>query len=137
MKEEDSTDKIFAVVPPAPEYNPVKQAITRAEELGEKPIATALGFFATMPSSTTIIANPVLYHQPVDCNGTTITLDIRSFPIRGVIPEADIVRGSAGPIDVIFTGLFSGTGEKLDTSYSREKFAGFIDQKFFESLGTR
>ena len=130
-------DTTFALLPPAPAHNPVKQATARANELGEKSIATTLGYFATMPASTGIIANPVLYHQPVDCNGTTITLDIRSFTIRGVIPEADIVRGSAGPIDVIFTGLFSGTGEQLDPSYSREKFAGFIDHKFFESLGTR
>ena len=33
--EEDSIDKIFAVVPPAPDHNPVKQAVARAEELGE------------------------------------------------------------------------------------------------------
>jgi len=130
-------DTTFALLPPAPAHNPVKQAIARANELGEKPIATTLGYFATMPASTGIIANPVLYQQSVDCNGTTITLDIRSFTIRGVIPEADIVRGTAGPIDVIFTGLFSGAGEQLDPGYSKEKFAAFIDHKFFESLGTR
>src|ERR1051325_10544145 len=107
--EEDSIDKIFAVVPPAPDFNPVKQAIARAEELGEKSIATTLGYFATMPASTGIIANPVLHHTPVDCNGTTITLDIRSFAIRGSVHESDIVSGKEGPIDVIFTGLF---GEK-------------------------
>ncbi len=100
-------DTIFSVLPPAPDYNPVKQATARAEELGEKSIATTLGYFATMPSSTDIIANPVLYHTPVDCNGTKITLDIRSFTIRGIVPEADILRGKAGPIDVIFTGLFA------------------------------
>src|ERR1044072_3291594 len=121
--EEDSIDKIFAVVPPAPDFNPVKQAVARAEELGEKQIATTLGYFATMPASTGIIANPVLYHQPVDCNGTTITLDIRSFTIRGVIPEADIVRGNAGPVDVIFTGLFSGAAEQVETSGGKEKLA--------------
>jgi len=130
-------DTTFALLPPAPAHNPVKQAIARANELGEKSIATTLGYFATMPASTGIIANPVLYHQPVDCNGTTITLDIRSFTIRGVIPEADIVRGNAGPIDVIFTGLFSGAGEALDPSYGHDKLAAFIDHKFFESLGTR
>src|SRR5215207_960350 len=108
--EEDSTDKIFAVVPPPPDYNPVKQAIARAEELGEKPIATTLGYFSTMPASTGIIANPVLHHTPVDCNGTTITLDIRSFTIRGTVHESDIVRGDVGPMDVIFTGLFGETG---------------------------
>ena len=47
--EEDSTDKIFAVNPPPPDFNPVKQAVARAEELGEKQIATALGYFSTMP----------------------------------------------------------------------------------------
>src|SRR5688572_31359291 len=80
-----SMDSTFALLPPAPAHNPVKQATARANELGEKSIATTLGYFATMPASTGIIANPVLYHQPVDCNGTTITLDIRSFTIRGVI----------------------------------------------------
>jgi citrate synthase len=130
-------DTTFALLPPAPAHNPVKQAIERANELGEKSIATTLGYFATMPASTGIIANPVLYHQPVDCNGTTITLDIRSFTIRGVIPEADIVRGVAGPMDVIFVGLFSGAGEPLDSTYTKEKLAAFIDHKFFESLGTR
>jgi hypothetical protein len=130
-------DTTFALLPLAPAYNPVKQASARANELGEKQIATTLGYFATMPASTGIIANPVLYQQPVDCNGTTITLDIRSFTIRGVIPEADIVRGAAGPMDVIFAGLFSGAGEQLDSTYGKEKLAAFIDHKFFESLGTR
>ena len=67
-------DTTFALLPPAPAHNPVKQATARANELGEKQIATTLGYFATMPASTGIIANPVLYHTPVDCNGTTITL---------------------------------------------------------------
>src|SRR6187431_1347049 len=105
--EEDSSDKIFAMVPPPPDFNPVKQAVAKAEELGEKQIATTLGYFATMPASTGIIANPVLHHTPVDCNGATITLDIRSFTIRGTVPESDIVAGRVGPIDVIYTGLFS------------------------------
>src|ERR1044072_1762944 len=105
-----SMDTIFSVLPPAPDYNPVKQAIARANELGEKSIATTLGYFATMPSSTDIIANPVLYHTPVDCNGTEITLDIRSFTIRGTVPESDIVSGKVRPIDVIFNGLFGESG---------------------------
>jgi hypothetical protein len=126
---EASTDKTFAVNPPAPEYNPVKQAIARAEELGEKSIATTLGYFSTMPASTGIIANPVLHHTPVDCNGTTITLDIRSFTIRGTVPESDIVRGKIGPVDVIYTGLFGDTGPSND-------LAAFIDRKFFQSLAT-
>src|SRR5947199_357249 len=43
MVEEDLTHNTFSMVPPAPEYNPVKQGIARAEELGEKAIATTLG----------------------------------------------------------------------------------------------
>jgi hypothetical protein len=128
--EEATTDKTFSVIPAAPEYNPVKQAIARAEELGEKTIATTLGYFATMPSSTAIIANPVLHHTPVDCNGTKITLDIRSFAIRGTVHESDIVRGELGPMDVIFTGLFGETG-------SSEDLAAFVDEKFFQSLGIK
>ncbi|HKR15240.1 MAG TPA: citrate/2-methylcitrate synthase [Pyrinomonadaceae bacterium] len=131
-------DTTFAVLPPAPAFNPVKQGIARANELGEKSIATTLGYFATMPASTGIIANPVLYHAPVDCNGTEITLDIRSYTIRGVIPEAEIVRGNAGPIDVIFAGLFSGAGEQVEAAATgKDKLAALIDQKYFESLGTR
>src|SRR5215217_6847651 len=126
--EEDLTHNTFSVVPPAPEYNPVKQAVARADELGEKQIATTLGYFATMPASTGIIANPVLHHTPVNCNGTTITLDIRSFTIRGTVPESDIVRGKVGPMEVIFTGLFGQTGPTAE-------LASFIDQKFFQSLG--
>lgn len=126
--EEDSTDKIFAVNPSPPDFNPVKQAVARAEELGEKQIATALGYFSTMPASTGIIANPVLHHTPVDCNGTTITLDIRSFTIRGTVPESEIVAGKVGPIDVIHTGLFGTSGG--DT----KELAAFIDQKYFQSL---
>jgi hypothetical protein len=126
--EEDSIDKIFAVVPPAPEHNPVKQATARANELGEKQISTTLGYFATMPASTGIIANPVLHHTPVDCNGTTITLDIRSFTISGTVPESDIVAGKVGPMNVIFTGLFGQPG-------ATENLAAFVDQKYFESFG--
>lgn len=135
---EASMDETFAVLPPAPQHNPVKQAIARADELGEKAISTTLGYFATMPASTGIIANPVLYHTPVDCNGATITLDIRSFTIRGLIPEADIVRGEAGPIAVIFTGLFGEAPEAPEGSAAgQEHLAAFIDQEFFSSLGTR
>ena len=129
-------DTTFALLPPAPAHNPVKQAIARANELGEKSIATTLGYFATMPASTGIIANPVLYHQPVDCNGTTITLDIRSFTIRGVIPEADIVNGTVGPMDVIFAGLFSGARESAEPA-GKEKLAALIDKQFFDSRGAR
>src|SRR6185437_8867516 len=119
--------KIFAVIPPPPDYNPVKQAVARAEELGEKQIATALGYFSTMPASTGIIANPLVCGAAPDCNGTTITLDIRSFTIRGTVPESDIVAGKIGPIDVIYTGLFAAAGDT-------KELAAFIDQKYFQSF---
>ena len=122
-------DTTFSVLPPAPDYNPVKQAIARADELGEKSIATTLGYFSTMPSSTDIIANPVLYHTPVDCNGTQITLDIRSFTIRGIIPEADILTGKAGPIDVIFAGLFA---DAPGSAAGKETLDRYVNDKFFE-----
>jgi hypothetical protein len=124
-------DTIFTVLPAPPDYNPVKQATARAEELGEKSIATTLGYFATMPSSTDIIANPVLYHTPVDCNGARITLDIRSFTIRGIVPEADILRGKAGPVDVIFTGLF---GDAAGSAAGKETIAALINDQFFEPI---
>jgi hypothetical protein len=78
-----------------------------------------------------------LHHSPVDCNGTTITLDIRSFTIRGTIPEADIVRGNAGPIDVISPASSVERPDSVDASSGKAKLAALIDQKFFDCLGTR
>ncbi len=80
-----ASQNVIPELPPAPEDNPVAQAVKRANELNEKEIATTLGYFATMPASTAIIANPVLHHVAVESNGTQITLDIRSFTIRGVL----------------------------------------------------
>ncbi|MEP6741356.1 MAG: citrate/2-methylcitrate synthase [bacterium] len=122
--------RIFSVVPPPPKFNPVREAIERANELSEKQIATTLGYFATMPASTAIIANPVLHQTPVDCNGTTITLEIRSFTIRGIVQEAEIVEGKAGPLDVIFAGLFGQRPDALDES-AKQELAALIDEKFF------
>jgi hypothetical protein len=56
-------DTTFALLPPAPAFNPVKQAVARANELGEKSIATTLGYFATMPASTGIIATARRSHS--------------------------------------------------------------------------
>jgi citrate synthase len=123
-------DEIFAETPRAPDYNPVGDAIKRANELGEKQIAAVLGYFASMPQSTAIIANPVLHHTPVDCNGTEITLDIRSFTIRGLLPEAEIVRGQASPFKIIFTGLF----DRLPSGEDEKLLAAVIDRQFFVSL---
>lgn len=134
--ESGAVRRLFSELPPAPKFNPTGQAIERAKELGEQKIATALAAFATMPQSTSIIANPVLHHTEVACNGTQVRLDIRSFTIRGIVPEAEIVNGKAGPLDVIFVGLL-GREPRGDEGGSNERttLAAFVDQGFFGSLG--
>lgn len=125
------TQNVFSELPPAPDYNPVAQAIKRAKELGEKEMATALGYFTTMPASTSIIANPVLHHVSVESNGTQITLDIRSFTIRGVLSEADIVKGKVTPAAIIFTGLFG----RVPSPNEESAFMSLLDQNFFVCVG--
>ncbi|HEX8775205.1 MAG TPA: citrate/2-methylcitrate synthase [Pyrinomonadaceae bacterium] len=135
--EEGAVERLFSELPTAPKYNPTGQAIERAKELGEQKIVTALSSFSTMPQSTSIIANPVLHHTQVDCNGTRVTLDIRSFTIRGIVPEADIVNGKAGPLEVIFVGLLGREPRAVDGDSTEEAtLAALIDQTFFSSLGT-
>ena len=126
------SQNVFSELPPAPEYNPVAQATKRAKELGEKEVATALGYFATMPASTSIIANPVLHHVEVQSDGAQITLDIRSFTIRGVLSEADIVKGEATPAAVIFTGLFG----RVPSPNEESLFMSMLDQNFFVCVGS-
>jgi hypothetical protein len=134
--EEGAVEKLFSQLPPAPKHNPTGQAIERAKELGEQKTVTALSSFATMPQSTSIIANPVLHHTQVDCSGTRVTLDIRSFTIRGIVPEADIVNGKAGPLEVIFVGLLGREPQAIAGDSTEEAtLASFINRKFFSSLG--
>jgi hypothetical protein len=98
--------RMLSELPAASPYAPTAEALKRANELGEKSIAATLQRFLSMPQSTMILANPSLYQLPVDCHGAQVKLDIRSFSIRGIVAEHEIVRGSISPVEVIFAGLF-------------------------------
>src|SRR5882724_8351721 len=111
--------RMLKELPAASPYAPTAEALKRANELGEKPIAATLQRFLSMPQSTMILANPSLHQLPVDCHGAQVKLDIRGFSIRGIVSEDEIVRGAVGPVEVIFAGLFGRrpeqrTGERID-----------------------
>lgn len=97
---------LLSEVPPASNYSPTTDALKRARELGEKEVAAALKRFLSMPQSTTTLANPSLYKTKVEADGSEVELDIRSYSIRGVVQEDEIVRGEVGPHGLIFAGLF-------------------------------
>jgi hypothetical protein len=80
----------LAVVPAAPKFNPVADAIAKATALNEAGIASTLQSFASMPASTGILANPPLYETPVVCGGKEVRLKVRGFAIRGMVHESDI-----------------------------------------------
>jgi hypothetical protein len=128
-------------LPEASSYAPTAEALKRANELGEKPIAATLQRFLSMPQSTMILANPSLYQLPVDCHGAEVKLDIRSFSIRGIVSEHEIVRGSITPVEVIFAGLFGRRPRKADDPETPETTgideAGalgcLIDRAFFRA----
>jgi len=107
--------RMLSELPQASPYAPTAEALKRANELGEKPVAATLQRFLSMPQSTMILANPSLYQLPVDCKGAQVKLDIRSFSIRGIVSEHEIVRGSVGPTELIFVGLFGRRPEKRDS----------------------
>ncbi len=123
---------------PSP-YAPTKAAIDKAEQLGEKAVAGALKNFASMPQSTMILANPPLYQLPVDANGSEILLGIRSFSIRGLISEHEIVKGEVTPAYLIFVGLFGrkpeGNGSEGNRSGEEAVLASLIERRFFRPLG--
>jgi hypothetical protein len=114
-------------------YYPVADALKRATELKEQEIANALRAFLSMPQSTTVFANPVLHNAQVSCNGTDITLNIRSFSIRGLIQENEIVAGRYSPAYVIFVGLFGRKPEKRGILDEEAMLSALIDRKFYRS----
>jgi len=95
---------IFSEVPPKPDYNPVRKAIESSKDNPEA--AAALKLFSSMPSSTSVLANPVRHQHPIQAGNTLLHLDIRSFTIRGKLFEEDIISGRADAVRVIFVGLF-------------------------------
>ena len=107
-------------------------ALQSAGQLGEQDIVNALTAFSTMPQSTKVFANPVLHHAKVDCNGADITLNIRSFALRGVLPESEIVASGLAPAYVIFVGLFGRIPEKVQNGFDEAAvLRELINRKFY------
>ena len=137
-KQEAALRKILSEVPETSTYTPVTDALNRATESGEDKIAAVLNGFSSMPQSTTVFANPVLHKASVDCDGTQITLNIRSFAIRGIVSESEIVADKLSPALVIFTGLFGRRPETDDSGLDEETLlSDLINQKFYEFITTR
>ncbi|HET9215707.1 MAG TPA: citrate/2-methylcitrate synthase [Terriglobia bacterium] len=116
-------------LPAAPDYNPVRKAIEKTGDRDPE-IAAALSLFASMPPSTGIFANPARYHHAVECDGTTVELNIRSFAIRGCLLEEDVVRGAADAVCVIFVGLF----DRFPTADERKQFSKLLSHAFTQAV---
>ncbi|HLE84421.1 MAG TPA: citrate/2-methylcitrate synthase [Thermoanaerobaculia bacterium] len=131
--------RLLSEVPPVPDYNPTSDALKRARELGEKEVAAALNRFLSMPQSTTTLANPSLYQVTVEADGAEIGLGIRSYSIRGVVQEDEIVRGEVGPYALIFVGLFGrrpGEAGEAEAALGEEGVAcELVERSFFRALG--
>ena len=124
--------KMFSALPETSTYSPVTAALQTAGQLDEQDITSALAAFSTMPQSTKVFANPVLHHAEVDCNGAGITLNIRSFALRGVLPESEIVASGLSPAYVIFVGLFGRRPQKVDNGFDEEAvLRELINRKFY------
>ena len=130
--------KILSSVPEASTYAPVTDSLSRATELGEDKIVAVLNSFSSMPQSTTVFANPALHKVAVDCAGTQITLNIRSFAIRGIVSESEIVADRLSPALVIFAGLFGRKPETDADGLDEEALLSeLIDKKFYKFTTTR
>ena len=124
--------KILSEVPAASQYSPVTDAMDRATALGEEKIAAALTNVSSMPQSTNVFANPVLHKAAVNCGETQITLNIRSFGIRGVVTESEIIANRLSPAYVIFAGLFGRKPEEDSDGLEEEAvLSDLIDKKFY------
>lgn len=125
--------RMLGELPQASPYAPTTDSLKRANEIAEKPVAATLQRFLSMPQSTMILANPSLYQLPVECSGgSQVKLDIRSFSIRGIVSEHEIVRGSVGPIEVIFVGLFGRRPEKGEVDEAAV-LGALVDRAFFRA----
>ena len=124
--------KMFSELPETSTYSPVMEALQSAGQLDEQDIANVLKAFSTLPQSTNVFANPVLHRAKVDCDGTDITLNIRSFALRGVLQESEIVAGGLTPAYVIFVGLFGRKPEKVQDGFDEEAvLRALINRKFY------
>ena len=122
---------VLSELPPKSEYDPVREAIIAAEQAQDKSASASLRLFASMPASTAVIANPVLYRTAVRCGSTDIRLKIRGFAIRGLLTEDDILGGKADALRVIFVGLFG----RLPVSRREQGlFSALISRNFYQSV---
>src|SRR6476646_2166865 len=120
--------RIFSEVPPKPDYNPLRKAI---EASADRPdVAAALKLFASMPPSTSVLANPVRHHHQVAATGATLELDIRSFTVRGKLFEEDIVSGRADAVRVIFVGLFG----RVPSDSEAGRFRQFVTESLSRGI---
>lgn len=130
--------KTLSYVPDASAHAPVTASIARAAELGEDQVVAVLNSFSSMPQSTTVFANPALHKAAVKCGETEITLNIRSFAIRGIVLESEIVAENLSPAFVIFAGLFGRKPEKDADGIDEEAvLSALIDRKFYRFTDTR
>ena len=121
---------------PSP-YAPVTDALQKATQLNEQEIVAILRNFSSMPESTTVFANPVLHQASVDCGGTEMILNIRSFAVRGVVRESEIVAGRLSSSHLIFVGLFGRRPEKTQDGLDEEAMLEtLINRKFYRSRRT-
>ena len=126
--------KMLSELPAASDYAPVAEAIGRSTELGEMEIANSLSGLVSMPQSTMVFANPVSHTAKVDCNGTNIELKIRSFSIRGLVGESEIVAGNIRPSHLIFVGLFGRLPQRTSLIDEESLFQSLIDKKFYQIM---
>jgi citrate synthase len=98
-------------------------------EKSTDPDATAaLRQFLSMPASTAVFANPVRYRHTVDCSGAPIDLSVRSFALRGLLTEEDIVNGAADGYRVIFVGLFGRFAKPGEATWLARAISRYFNQ---------
>ncbi len=136
-----SSDKIAALrallseVPAASSYAPTSEALNRAKELDEKKIVEVLSHFLSMPQATMTLANPVLYNANVKCGDDDVTLAIRSYSVRGIIAEHEIVSGELSAPGLIFAGLFGRRAQTMeDGTREEDVLCAWIQREFEGAL---
>ena len=77
---------LLSIVPPKPDYDPVRRAIDDTDTKPE--VAAVLKQFASVPPATGVLANPVRHHQTVTCDNASLDLSIRSFTLRGTLMDS-------------------------------------------------
>ncbi len=124
--------ELLAEVPAPSTYAPTSEALNRAKELDEPEIVAALGRFLSMPQATMTLANPVLYNAAIKCGDDDVNLAIRSYSVRGIVAEHEIVSGKLSAPGLIFAGLFGRRAGTMDDGTSEEDVLCAWIQREFE-----